>query len=605
MRYLVLLGVLAALSCSAAAAGWEVVSACWRPDENPWVKQQVWDGWIWSEGWPHGTQFWPEYFKPAGSLHVILQNNTSTAAALELTEIDGLPIGEVDTNPERAGRVVWRLIFPEKTEPGGWAECIVRLREKPARDVRLGFNAGNEEVAVSIPAKPARTRIELLSFAPRIDSLCVYVRALDGGDPKAGSVRLDLGEPVKCRWWPGPKGSGLAFAELDLKPAWELGSYHLVEVSLADGSKLAYPVRAWDSYFAIGLFGTIDADRIAQAKKRAFNTYVVGRENKLLDDAGLNYVVRWGVAEGRMRIPGKQSGTLFYNNHDEPDAHDAAQSETLPYMDRLGLNAELQVLPRYWEHVRKDSRTPSMVLTDNTYKPLNYYVYGQTSDVFCTDPYVPAGGDQVQLVAHSMECARDACAPCPVIATLWCTSMGERNPWNAKRRPPTPEEERLMTFYALGAGVKGVFYFADRDTPSGEELVSVVHNQPLWDEMGRINRDVKALAPYLAHGCPAGPPVETDKLWYRSLMCGPTKMVLIVVNKGHHIGYITKYGFAWHFPAKDVVVSLPLAAQFQKCSVKEVKDGGLVPAKADFKNGEMTMTLDVVDTARAFVISAE
>lgn len=163
-----------------------------------------------------------------------------------------------------------------------------------------------------------------------------------------------------------------------------------------------------------------------------------------------------------------------------------------------------------------------------------------------------------------------------------------------------------MAFYALGSGVKGVMYFADWDPkPPSTGLTGVFHNRPLWDEMGRINWDIRALAPYLAVGCPAGPPVENDKVWYRSLMCGSDTMVVVVINKGHHIGYNTKNGFAWHWPAKNVQVSVPLADQMQDCSVREVMDGKLVGSKSEVKDGKLTLSLDTVDAARAFVISAK
>jgi hypothetical protein len=54
-----------------------------------------------------------------------------------------------------------------------------------------------------------------------------------------------------------------------------------------------------------------------------------------------------------------------------------------------------------------------------------------------------------------------------------------------------------------------------------------------------------------------------------------------------------------------VGVSVPLPTHFKSCRVEEVKDGKLLPVKAIFKSGKITMTLDVVDTARAFVISAQ
>jgi len=587
----------------AAQAQWEVVDARWRPDANPWVEKQVWDGWIWSEGWGEDEQFYPKYFKPAGSLHVILRNESARAAKVELTDIDGVPLQDVLTSPQLAGRVVWHLILPEQVEAGEWTECTVRLRSVPKEDVRLGFRIGvAKRVEVSVPIKARRVRLESISFSPRIDRLYIYIRSLDGGKIRGEAVRFD-GKDVtgSCRWTEGPKQSALSLVEVELETPWRLGTYHLVEVDLSDGSRLAYPIRAWDNYFMIGLFGDIELERVKDAKAHGLNTYVLSREHSILDELGINYVARYGVGEGRQRSS-EQSGTLFYNNIDEPDVHDVTAGRALPYMDRLGVNAEFKVLPRFRYHLEKDSRTPSMVLTDNTYKPLNYYVYGQTSDIFCTDPYVPLSGDQVDLIAHSLEVARDACAPCPLVATLWVTSIGG-DP--QKGRPPLPEEERIMVFYALGCGIKGLSYYADRDSKTkAEELSGVSHNKPLWEELGRINADVSVLRPYLSIGCPISVPQENEKVWSRSLLCGRDHMVVVVVNKGHYIAYNTKRAFAWNIPASDVEITMSLPGHFRHCRIQEVKDGALIPAKGNVKRGKLHLTLDRVDTARAFLVSA-
>jgi hypothetical protein len=373
---------------------------------------------------------------------------------------------------------------------------------------------------------------------------------------------------------------------------------------LQDGSGLAYPVRAWDNYYMIGLFGTCEATRVKEARERGINTYIHPLDTAMMDSFGMNYVPGWIAGKGRDHIPGKQSGNLFYYNKDEPDAHDV-EFDGVPYMDRLGLYAQPEVLPRFWEQYDADPRTPALLLVNNTYKPLNYYVYGQCVDIYCSDPYVPLGGDQCEYIARALECARDASAPCPTTACLWITTEAPPPYKRAQARPPTPEEERLMAFYALGAGVKGVMYFADwdpKDTSLG--VTSPYHNRPLWDEMGRINADIAALAPYLAVGCPAGPMLENDKVWYRSIMCGSDKMVVIVVNKGHHIGYNTQQGFAWHWPAKDVKITVPLTPRLARCRIQEVRDGKLVAFGPEVKGGEVTLKMDTVDTARAFVISA-
>lgn len=579
----------------AQASGWSVVSACWRPDENPFSDTQVWDNWIWAEGWREEEQFWPKYFKPAGSVHIILRNDSSKAGSLELADLDGEPFERVVTNPKQAGRLVWRWFFPQAVQPGQWVECKLRLRGKPKKDILVGLKAGEERVEVRVPVRPNRVRLESVSFSSSIDKMYLYLRSLDGRAPKAGRVRLDLGSETACNWLPGPRGSGLAFAEVALNPAWKLGSFHLVEISLADGSRLAYPVRAWDSYFVIGLFGDTDPQRVREAVERNINSYVHPRETALLDQLGVNYL-GWG----RERIPGRQSGKVFHYVFDEPDAHDIERSDTLPYMDRLGLLAQMEVFARFREEIYpKDQTTPCMLLVDNTFKPQNYYVYGQCMDVYCSDPYVPLGGDQCEYIARAMECARDASTPRPVIACLWATTEAPPPYKQVRDRPPTPEEERLMVFYALGSGSKGVLYFADR----GETRVSA--NRPLWDEIGRINADILALSPYLAIGCPAGPQVESGSLWYRSLMCGADKMVVVAVNKGHHIGYNTLSGFRWHFPLKNASVSIPLPAHFRACRVQEVKNGSLVPFESKTSGGRLLLRLDVLDTARAFVISRE
>jgi hypothetical protein len=128
-------------------------------------------------------------------------------------------------------------------------------------------------------------------------------------------------------------------------------------------------------------------------------------------------------------------------------------------------------------------------------------------------------------------------------------------------------------------------------------------NKELWEEVGRINRDVSVLAPYLAIGCPLPNPPRHEEVWIRSLLCGREAMAAVVVNKGHVIGFNTVNHFAWHFPARDVEIAVPLPARLQKCQVREVKDGQLAPVASEIRDGQVRLKLDVVDTARAFVFT--
>jgi hypothetical protein len=273
-------------------------------------------------------------------------------------------------------------------------------------------------------------------------------------------------------------------------------------------------------------------------------------------------------------------------------------------MDRLGVNAQSEVFPALRYQRARDPRTPNLLLVDNTYKPLHWYVYGQIPDVYCTDPYVPLNGRQLDYVWRALDVARDASTPRPLISVLWGCSLDGKAKYG--NNAPTPEEMRMMVFHALGCGVKGISYFIDMTQKTGEgQFTGLSDIKPLWEEVGRSNRDVAALAPYLSIGCPVPGSISGKDVWARSLMCGSDKLVVIAVNTNHYIGFETKYEYSFHEPAKDVELSIPLPRGFHEPKVQEVKDGTLVPSSGEVRDGALHLKVDILDTARAFVLSAE
>jgi len=612
-------GLVGALSVRSSA--WTVVGAAWRPDANPWTAPQPWDGYIWSEGWAHDEQFFPKYFQPAGSIHLVLVNNSMTADTIELTEIDGDPIADLVTTPQRTGRVVWyrlespslrkpdvpvdsddpasRHVTPARVESGGWAACDIRLRSAPSRTVALRFRTGSTgRLDVKVPSKPPRVRLESISFSAGIDRVFVYLRPMDAKEIGQAALYLDRRLTAAAR----TDAAGLVLLESKLDPAWEPGSYHLVEARLADSTRVAQIVRARDNFFVVGLYGVVDAARVKAAKQHGINTYFTAGVSPVLEEAGMNCVPRYNVGEHRRRTP-QQSGVIFYNNQDEPDAKDWSLGGDLPVIKRVGVDAMHDVLPTIRCQRSVDPPVLNLVVVDNTYKPLQWYVYGQIPDVFVTDPYVPLNGRQVDYVHHALDCARDACTPRPMIPILWaCGLQGGRK---LGSRPPTPEEERIMAGYAIGCGAKGLVYFVDMSGETGEgKFVGLSDNKPLWEEVGRINKDVLAVADLLSIGCPIPGGRSDAGVWVRSLMCGPKSMVVVVVNNGHYIGFDTHNEFAWNNPARDVKLRVAVPDRWRRCTIREVVDGAFVPVRGEVKGGQLSMTLDVVETARLFVISA-
>lgn len=61
--------------------------------------------------------------------------------------------------------MVWYIVEPGSVQPGGWTECIVRLREPPRDNVRLTLDVGGKSIDVVAPAKAPNVPIERVSFS--------------------------------------------------------------------------------------------------------------------------------------------------------------------------------------------------------------------------------------------------------------------------------------------------------------------------------------------------------------------------------------------------------------------------------------------------------
>lgn len=615
MKPLVPMLFLIAAALPACAADWKVLSAVWRPDANPHAKTQAWDGTIWSEGWREAEQFWPKNFHPSGSIHAVLRNDSGQPRTLRLTHVNGKPLAEAATKPDRAGDVIWYVVDSPQVKagededafdarivpPGEWAECKVRLRKPLQGPAVLRFEAGSSApLDVAVSAAAPRVRVESLAFSPAMDRVFVYLKGLDGKAPRPGAAGIPGVKISRQRWVEGPRGSALAAGEIRLEKPLTMGAYHLLTIR-AGNETIAQPFRAWDSFFPIALFGELNEENVRDAKAHGINTYFA-QPTEMLDKAGMNTIPHGWENPVGARKEGSP-GVVFHYNHDEPDAHDITRGEDLPIMDRLGVMAQSEVLPLFRLQQRNDPWAPGLLLVDNTYKPLNWYVYGQIADVFFTDPYVPLNGRQLDYVWHALDAARDASAPRPLVAVLWACSLETGREKDYGRRPPSGKELRSMVFYALGSGVRGISYFIDLTQETGEGQFTGISDYPdLWKEAGNTNRDVAAAAPFLSAGCPAGGG-ESGGVWWRQIMCGPDTMAVVAVNTRHYIGYETRSFFEWHFPLENAEIACPLPRHFRDPRVREVRGGALVPAEAGVRTGVANLRMDTLDTARLFLIT--
>jgi hypothetical protein len=415
----------------------------------------------------------------------------------------------------------------------------------------------------------------------------------------------------------------VADKSLDLSPvvlkfAEPLGlmTYHCFEVAYPDGSRAMAGIRAWGNEFVYGLWGSRGEARafyqeMAQHNMNAHMGHAVGDVMEMsLSNDGLEFLTKLGI-RNMATWYGNARNTLFYFLQDEPDAQDPGIDD-LPPDQRLGLCG--QFLVNKMNQLRaKDAKTPILLNIDNTYKPENWYMYHQLSDIPCLDPYYTADDTywhypgamghhfKPTYVYAATKISQTSAAPRPLHVILCSTRYQD----NAGRegRFSTPEEMRIQVSYALAAGAKGLSYWWF--TPAGDCIGCGVDEpaaKALWREIGLIGAEVRTAGPVITTSCPISLPVEASRwLWVRTLLSGTDTIAVIVTNDNllcDRVGTVYK-------PVDKATVTITLPEWLKPSDCFEISREGV--SNADWKQtaGRVTLDLGKVELNRLVVITSD
>ena len=134
-------------------------------------------------------------------------------------------------------------------------------------------------------------------------------------------------------------------------------------------------------------------------------------------------------------------------------------------------------------------------------------------------------------------------------------------------RIPTPEELRAQVWLALACGAKGILYFIYQSTTSfqGEWLKGLVDMdlKPMdgrWDEVAKINSDLRKLAPTLLRLKPAvfDIAIKSDKILARGFADSKGTRYAILANKDVSANVSAQWSGP---PARDVLSGLEVGNQ--------------------------------------------
>ncbi len=534
------------LLSSVALSGLQIEDAKLRRDIYPHPTDKIY----FVEGWVEPNQYFPRYFKLAGTIQAVLKNDSEKPLKIVKIEFDGKDIGEQVTRPDFAGEVIWYRVSPEVIEPGGYGHLTIRLRNELKKKVLLSCEG--RTISVS-PDNAEKLRILYVAFNKERNRLTVFVESLENTG-KLKKIFLD-GQETKAKIVNDDfAGSNRAVAIVELQKPLAFGSFFILRAETEHASTFDQ-IRTRSGRILRGIIGH-DVGRHLSA---GFNlNYWLHGAKKMGSSAMTNLSPvsdETSLKEIAGTCPGEQ---YIYGNSDEPDAH---EPEGLPYMERCGVNIMHQVEPLMAKQRRFDPVHPTALMIDSTYAPLNWYVYGAVPDIPFHDCYVPSRyhGLDSEQIARESKVMLSAMAPRAPQMMLWALI---NTGWNS--RATTPLENELQYYYALGSGIKGIHYFNDLNTfprmSGGGYYIGCSRIAPLWRSIARGNALIDRMEDLLNNACPwDNASCDRKDIWCASLLSGDDTFIVTIVNRNVGVSWmdIMKYVHTKPAPPSVVAVSIP------------------------------------------------
>ncbi len=546
-----------------------VDSAYYAPDRGVLYK--------WFEGAPGIQQFVEKDYRAAGYLCLYVRNGGTEPISPTNFTWNGTALDDLRARHE----VIWWRLLPRPLAPGMVGEVMVRLRNPltEAGTLAVSFDDGTS-VSARIDPDPHPLKIATIGFSDSRDRVFLVAESLDGAERQLARVLLD-GRDVtaKCRLLaPGFIG-GCSPVSLYLLEPLALGSYHTYTVVTSDGGRASACVRTLDAFVPLGSYGYSTLEDYARNGCNSYANFARSGEGLLdgmarLGMRGVSMIGDAPVEPYEVKHPGLYAHYLM----DEPDCGDYFQATELPHPLRIGFLAP--EIERRAQTVREGNPTrPSFLTIDLTYKPANYYIYGPIADILNPDCYPLSIGADATMVREVVETAVLAAGPRPVTFTFQGVMEGPRDPEKfAQKRFPRPNfalEQRVMLYYAIGAGARGLFNYIHCTENSPTNWSRGTGEFPdIWNEIGQVYRELEHVSPLLALAHPTKLATSsTDKLWLRTLLCGEEAVLVAWVNDSYQQN---RLGVRYQ-PLQDVRIKLPDLPWLRNWKAHTVGPEGFAP----------------------------
>ncbi|MCM8759897.1 MAG: hypothetical protein NC906_09040 [Candidatus Omnitrophica bacterium] len=224
----------------------------------------------------------------------------------------------------------------------------------------------------------------------------------------------------------------------------------------------------------------------------------------------------------------------------------------------------------------------------------SFYIYGETTDIFAIAPY------SMIFQCREPEKNSDYLAQAKLASQpklVWF--IPEAFTYKGSRFP-TPEEERINVYSAIGRGAKGIWYYVY------DKEIGYPANKALEEEIGKINRQLQMLKEYIVISEPVSfSKVMIEKVTPYTLLCGDRAIILILVNNDYQSNFKQdQIPFSCN-PKQNFEVCLEIPRWLKVKQVKEIWQGGReVPYLFD-EGGHLLLSIENFDITKQFLIVVE
>ena len=513
-----------------------------------------------------------------------------------------------------AGEPIWYKIRPASIDPGALGFVLIRTRRVPGHPVKISVidNMDTAYTAVVAPEEPM-ARIAYVGFGANCERMTVFARKLAPDDLTLHRVYLDeIDITAQCKFASQDFWNDLRILTVALEASLKEGSHHLLRLTTKQGVEIVEVVRARKDFFPIGVYGWSSKGETAvermydfyrSLKAHHFNTDLVFVWPK--DSAMRNSVEGRELAK-RNDIMLLDADDKHWYVRDEIDIWEGVHLDNFPESKRLGCMAQTDVIEFMEEKLSENAASLGWLQLDGWGHPANYFIHARGADIASSGDYAGQGAKQPIAVYDAVNALRWAAMPGgfnTLIYAAWEKSIGVP-------RFPTPQEEKMMAYYCLASGGKGLCYYTyDDSKPGGSGDHGVEANPTLLEAIGQINLTVHTVMPLLLGAYPCDNIVRqhsvdtatnTDVLWHRTLLCADGTVLLILVN---HDFTSEVEGFS-STPLKDVRLELHMPPWGHHEAALAADGNGIrqLEFSADDGNHSMALNIPELKTAELIVI---